>query len=1422
MAQYGMQEPRKLRKTSSSSSVEDGVAEPVDPATFARSYQIDAFEMAKKQNTIVFLDTGAGKTLIAVMLVRHYAHYLRKPSDNVAIFLVPTVHLVKQQADVLKMYTDLKVGVFWGEMGVDLWSGVKWKEQLQMYEVLVMTAQILLDNLRHCFFKLEMIKLLIFDECHHAKGRSPYACIMKEFYHREYPLNSRIPRIFGMTASPVNSKGLDSQQGYGNKIQDLETLLNSKVFTTVEESELAAYIPSSNVKLKLYNHVDIPCYLSSSIFARLQDLKLKHTCDLDGVPANGYVNDSVRRKIARLHDTFLFCIQELGVWLAAKAAESLSTNETEIFLFDWMNDEVNKNTVRSFSQDVLEMLSEYIPTGELWHIGSNLKADLDAGLLSGKVHCLIQSLMEYRKEKHLRCIIFVERVITAIVLKELLNQLQKFSIWKTTYMAGNNSCLQSQTRVQQINVVDNFRGGMVNIIVATQILEEGLDVQSCNLVIRYDPSVTVRSFIQSRGRARMPGSDYLLIVESKDYATFRRIDKYLVSGKVMRTESLRRKFDPALPIENPLHSGEYYRVETTGAIVTLNSSVALIYRYCSQLPADRYFKSCPRFDIDEERGFCILRLPKSCPIPPVKVHGQTDVLKQSACLVACKRLHEVGALTDYLLPLTEDAEDDASMGSGGEPCEEFHAMYFPQELIGHLKKGCGKELYDCYSITLHSNVDHGWEFRSLLLMVKCNLGYDFEQLSFVMGPNQVSVAVNMGYAGTRELDVEQVLMARRFQTTIFKILITGNVSEMRESLERLNQGETCCTQIEYLLLPSIGSGFTSSQIDWDSVRSASALNPDRAKNYQKCHCSPKSNAHFVRLTNGTSCDCLLRNSLVLTPHNGKIYYISSILHDMDGNSPMKQDRKHGAPRTYKEYFKWRHDILLQHEMEPLLLGRHLFKVQNWLLKHPCKVGTEAINATVELPPELCCIIMFPISISTIYTFSLVPSIMHRIEAFLLAAQLKRTIVGQHARDLNIPIIKVLECLTTKKCQEEFSLESLETLGDSFLKSVACQHLFMTYENHHEGLLSSKKDKMVSNATLYRLGCDRELSGYIRNESFDPQTWSSPGDCLPTNKDHKSFSLSSKKTYVKGQKKFKAKVVADVVEALIGAFLSTNGEQAALLFMDWMGIKVDIFKDPLIERPHLLQPERFVNVSLIETLLKYKFHDCSLLVEALTHGSYQVEDTLASYQRLEFLGDSVLDYLLTKHFYNMYPRISPQLLTDLRSASVNNYCYAHVAVKAGLHKHILYASSELHSQIASSIKCIKDLSLSASMFGWEADTEFPKVLGDVIESIAGAILVDSGFNKEVVWRSIRPILEPLVTLETVKIEPVRELEELCSKRSYKKEKSFSVADGLTYATFTVKVDGVSYSNTCSARNRKMAKKFAAKALLETMKASIPGL
>jgi len=110
----------------------------------------------------------------------------------------------------------------------------------------------------------------------------------------------------------------------------------------------------------------------------------------------------------------------------------------------------------------------------------------------------------------------------------------------------------------------------------------------------------------------------------------------------------------------------------------------------------------------------------------------------------------------------------------------------------------------------------------------------------------------------------------------------------------------------------------------------------------------------------------------------------------------------------------------------------------------------------------------------------------------------------------------------------------------------------------------------------------------------------------------------------------------------------------------------------------------------------------------------------------------------------------------------------------------------------------------------------QVLGDIIESLAGAILVDSGYNKEVVWQSIRPLLEPLVTPDTLTIHPIRELTELCQKMNYTMEKDLSRNDGVTSCRIEVNADGVIHQYEYKgSTDRKTATRLACKGVLNSL-------
>lgn len=474
--------------------------------------------------------------------------------------------------------------------------------------------------------------------------------------------------------------------------------------------------------------------------------------------------------------------------------------------------------------------------------------------------------------------------------------------------------------------------------------------------------------------------------------------------------------------------------------------------------------------------------------------------------------------------------------------------------------------------------------------------------------------------------------------------------------------------------------------------------------------------------------------------------------------------------------------------------------------------------SVKLPPELCKIVMAPVSANTLFSFSFVPSIMYRIQCLLLSAKLKIQL-GPRMQQFNITAMKILEALTTKECQEKFSMESLETLGDSFIKYVTGQNLFNKYK-HREDMLTSMREEKVSNPALCQLACKSEIVGYIRGELFNPQKWTIPGFGYDSRGNNKVFFRATNNMYSLKEISIKSKRIADTVEALTGAYLSTCGELAAVHFIKALGMDVELHSKMQVERTITTKSEELIDAESLQTMLKYVFYDTSLLVEALTHSSYNITGITACNERLEFLGDAVLDYILTYYFYRKYPNCTPALLTNLRKASVNNCCYAHAAVKAGLHKHILHSSSK---------QMVNDLENSGRSFsgpshGWEAGISLPEDLADLFEAIAGAIYVDSGNDKEVVWSAIRRLLEPLATPETMEPDPVSELKELCEHKHYPKPSYSPTRDsvaGVTRVVAQVTAAGTVYSGTGTGRNQDVAEVLAAKALLKKIKAAARG-
>lgn len=111
----------------------------------------------------------------------------------------------------------------------------------------------------------------------------------------------------------------------------------------------------------------------------------------------------------------------------------------------------------------------------------------------------------------------------------------------------------------------------------------------------------------------------------------------------------------------------------------------------------------------------------------------------------------------------------------------------------------------------------------------------------------------------------------------------------------------------------------------------------------------------------------------------------------------------------------------------------------------------------------------------------------------------------------------------------------------------------------------------------------------------------------------------------------------------------------------------------------------LDIEFVEKILNYKFKDKSLLLQAFTDATF--DENCVSYERLEFLGDTVLNMVITKYLYNRYGDCSPGLLTNLRAVNVDTEKLARVAVKHNLHRCLRHKKPLLEDQVSFFLKTL---------------------------------------------------------------------------------------------------------------------------------------
>lgn len=409
---------------------------------------------------------------------------------------------------------------------------------------------------------------------------------------------------------------------------------------------------------------------------------------------------------------------------------------------------------------------------------------------------------------------------------------------------------------------------------------------------------------------------------------------------------------------------------------------------------------------------------------------------------------------------------------------------------------------------------------------------------------------------------------------------------------------------------------------------------------------------------------------------------------------------------------------------------------------------------------------------------------------------------------------IIQVLTTSKSGDVFDMERFEVLGDAYLKFTISLFLFKNFPDWNEGKLTGVKGKIVSNRNLFYCGNDFGIPELLKYSNFLVNgAWIPPCIGIPKNAqeligdekemvklltkltlsqkeiesgnlgkenlqklqqfidkerlENRRFAGTAKEddfdsTYLifTNEQYFPDKIVADCVEALLGACCNSVGIKESLKLLKILKILPDSgdIESLLTEkinsrmtRQKMSNDEILKNLGnyrSLEQTIGYKFTDKSYLLIALTHASHPLNSTIGCYQELEFLGDAVLDFLITSFIFEQCPEMDPGQLTDLRSALVNNETLGSIVVRNQLQNFLKISNLPLISTIETFVNyqrtnknLITDQILLVPENNETAEcVEVPKVLGDIFESIIGAIYLDSDLNLGKVWKIVYSLMK----------------------------------------------------------------------------------
>ncbi|XP_050608257.1 interferon-induced helicase C domain-containing protein 1 [Macaca thibetana thibetana] len=551
--------------TMGSDSDEENVAARAspEPELQLRPYQMEVAQPALEgKNIIICLPTGSGKTRVAVYIAKDHLDKKKKASEPGKVIVLVNKVLLVEQLFRKEFKPFLKKWYRVIGLSGDTQLKISFPEVVKSCDIIISTAQILensllnLENGEDAGVQLSDFSLIIIDECHHTNKEAVYNNIMRRYLMQKLKNNRLkkenkpvipLPQMLGLTASP-GVGGATKQAKAEEHILKLCANLDAFTIKTVKENldQLKNQIqepckkfaiaddtredPFKEKLLEIMTRIQTYCQMSPmSDFGtqpyeqwaiQMEKKAAKEGNRKDRVCAEHLrkynealqINDTIRMIDAYNHlETFYN--EEKDKKFAVIEDDSDEGGDDEYCDGDEDEDDLKK-PLKLDETDRFLMTLFFENNKMLKKLAENPEYENE------KLTKLRNTIMEQytRTEESARGIIFTKTRQSAYALSQWITENEKFAEVgvKAHHLigAGHSSEFKPMTQNEQKEVISKFRTGKINLLIATTVAEEGLDIKECNIVIRYGLVTNEIAMVQARGRARADESTYVLVAHS--------------------------------------------------------------------------------------------------------------------------------------------------------------------------------------------------------------------------------------------------------------------------------------------------------------------------------------------------------------------------------------------------------------------------------------------------------------------------------------------------------------------------------------------------------------------------------------------------------------------------------------------------------------------------------------------------------------------------------------------------------------------------------------------------------------------------------------------------------------------------------------------------------------------------------------------